>query len=142
MSVLRAITNAVKFAAAIFVFAGAAADAQSLKALRAEAAEEQALDREAAFTASVCGSRLDAQIDWRSAADWPDGVSLAAACDGALGAVEAVCRTDASRVKNISRFVCAGDGAGPSLSGSTLRYGASPNGNGFSEMRSYLEDKL
>lgn len=142
MALMRVMRIAGQAAAAMMLFVGAGADAQSLKTLRAQEAEEAALDREAAFTSSVCGTQINARIDWRSAADWPEGVSLAEACDGALGAVEAVCRADASRTSRISSFVCAGDGAGPDLSGATLRYGASPGGNGFSETRAYLESAL
>lgn len=142
MTVLRAMKIMGEVVLVMSLFAGAAADAQTLKVLRAQDAEEEALDREAAFTSSVCGTNIDAQIDWRSVIDWPEGYSLAKACDSALGAVEAVCRSDASRGKRLSHFVCAGDGAGPSLSGSTLRYGASPGGNGFAETQDYLEDAL
>ncbi len=114
-----------------------AASAQSLKEMRAQEAEESALEREASFTRSVCKMNFDVVIDWRSAVNWPDGESLAGACDGALGALEAACRKgDAPR---ISRFVCAGDGSGASLRGGTLRYGAEPGGNGFSETRDTLE---
>ena len=137
----------VTFRAAIFMlaaaFAAPMAAAQSLKSLRAQEAEDAALAQEAAFTAQVCGSRLDAQIDWRASANWPDGQSLAAACDRALGALEAVCRSGTkSRARSISSFVCAGDGAGPSLSGATLRYGAAPGADGFAETRAYLEGAL
>lgn len=142
MAVMRIMKFAGEVAAVAMLFAGAGADAQSLKALRAQEAEESALAREVAFTSSVCGTQISAEIDWRSVADWPDGVSLVDACDGALGAVEAICRSDASRMRNLSRFVCAGDGGGPDLSGATLRYGASPRGDGFSETRAYLESAL
>lgn len=119
-----------------------AASAQSLKEARARESEEAALNSEAAYTKSVCGNSLSVSIDWRSAADWPDGVSLAAACDGALGALEASCRSAAGKAQaqRIKRFVCAGDGSGPSLRGGVLRYGASPGKNGFSETKALLED--
>ena len=120
--------------------AGAAAPAlaaQSLKESRAQQSEESALEREAAFTQSVCGTNIDVIIDWRSAADWPDGASIAASCDGALAALEAACRK--GNAPRVTRFVCAGDGSGASLRGGTLRYGASPGDNGFSETRSVLE---
>lgn len=128
---------------AALALTAASANAQSLKSLRAQEAEETALANEAAYTAQVCGSRLSARIDWRSAADWPDSVSLAATCDRALSALEAVCRSGAKPgARSIASFVCAGDGAGPSLSGSTLRYGAAPGADGFSATRSYLESAL
>ena len=116
--------------------AGPAA-AQSLKESRAQQSEERALEREAAFTQSVCGSTIDVFIDWRSAADWPDGASIASSCDGALAALEAVCRK--GNAPRVTRFVCAGDGSGASLRGGTLRYGASPGDNGFAETRSVIE---
>lgn len=127
-------------AGVLIVLAGAAS-AQSLKEARARESEEAALNREAAYTKSVCGTPLRVSIDWRSAADWPDGVSLAAACDGALGALEASCRSNAGKTQaqSIKSFVCAGDGAGPSLRGGVLRYGASPGENGFAETKALLD---
>jgi len=121
------------------LFAGASPSAftQSLREIRAQEAEEQALEREASFTQSVCSMNFDVVIDWRSAADWPDGSSIADSCDGALGALEAACRR--GNAPRISRFVCAGDGSGASLSGGTLRYGASPGDNGFSDTRAVLQ---
>lgn len=120
------------------------AAAQSLREIRARESEEAALDREASYTQSVCGTSFSASIDWRSAADWPDGVSIAASCDGALGALEAVCRTGDGKRKaqRISRFVCAGDGAGADLNGGTLRYGASPGDNGYADTKDVLDSEL
>jgi hypothetical protein len=112
------------------------AHAQSLKESRAQQSEERALEREAAFTQSVCGSSIDVSIDWRSAADWPDGASITASCDGALSALEAACRK--GKAPRVTRFVCAGDGSGASLRGGTLRYGASPGDNGFAETQAVL----
>lgn len=118
--------------------------AQSLKEIRSQNAEDSALDREVAYTESVCGTSISASIDWRSAAGWPDGVSIVAPCDGALGALEAICRTKdgKSRAQRISRFICAGDGTGASLRGGALRYGASPGDNGFSETKALLDSEL
>jgi hypothetical protein len=126
------------------LLATASAQAQSLKSLRARDAEAAALSREIAYTNSVCDSDMDAAIDWNSAADWPEGGSLAAACDSALGALEAVCRSGKgkARAQSLSRFVCAGDGAGPALRGGSFRYGASPGVNGFSETMRYLDGAL
>lgn len=119
------------------------AQAQSLKAVRAQDAENARLAREIGYTNSVCGASMSARIDWRSAAGWPKGESLADACDGALGAIEAACRGKGkSRLGGLSGFVCAGDGAGPDLKGSTFRYGATPGVSGFSETRSYLDGAL
>lgn len=119
----------------------ASVSAQTLKEIRAREAEERKLDREVSFTESVCGNSISATIDWRSTANWPDGVSIATACDGALGAVEAMCRSrnGGSRGPSINRFVCAGDGAGASVRGNTLRYGATPGGNGFAETKAALD---
>jgi hypothetical protein len=138
----RAATVAAVFVCALTLLAPATA--QSLKEMRSQNAEDGALDREAAYTESVCGTSISASIDWRSAADWPAGVSIVASCDGALGALEAICRTKdgKSRAKRISRFVCAGDGSGASLSGGTLRYGASPYDNGFTETKKLLDSDL
>ncbi len=117
------------------ILAGAAAlsavtaSAQSLKDLRAQERENRELARQAAFTSDVCGQPISASIDWNSVEDWPSGESLAAACDGALGAVETICRRGRTNV--VTRFICAGDGSGADLSGKTLRYGASPGGNGY-----------
>jgi hypothetical protein len=109
----------------------ATASAQSLRDLRAQERENRELARQAAFTSEVCGRTISASIDWISAADWPAGESLAAVCDGALGAVETVCRRGRKDV--VERFVCAGDGDGAALSGKTLRYGAAPGGNGYAQ---------
>lgn len=121
----------------LVVAAPGALGAQSLREARAQQAEEQTLEREAAFTQTVCGSSFSVSIDWRSAADWPDGASIAAACDGALGALEAICRK--GQAPRVTRFVCAGDGSGASYRGGTLRYGASPGDNGFAETQAVLE---
>ncbi len=120
------------------------ASAQSLKELRGRDAEEAALDREVAYTQSVCDSSIHATIDWRSAADWPDDVSLTLSCDGALGALEAFCRTadGKSQAQKVTHFVCAGDGAGASLSGGTLRYGATPGDNGFVDTKALIDSAL
>ncbi len=114
------------------------AEAQSLKELRAQDAEEQALAREVAYTDTQCGGKISSSIDWRSAADWPDNVSLVSSCDGALGALEAYCRNNNGK-RRVTRFVCAGDGAGASLRGGTLRYGASPGDNGFASTKAVLD---
>lgn len=128
---------ATALAAAIIA---APAGAQSLKSMRAQEADEQALAREVAYTNTVCASSIASRIDWRASAGWPAGASLVDACDGALGAIEAMCRSDAgkARAQGIATFVCAGDGAGPSISGRTFRYGARPGVSGFRETRDYL----
>lgn len=115
---------------------------ESLKTLRAREAEERQLDREAGFTGKVCGTSIRTRIDWSSTGDWPENVSIAKSCDGALSALEAICRGDSSRGSRINSFVCTGDGSGPSLSGGTLQYGATPGDNGFSSTKSYLEGEL
>ena len=117
-------------------------NAQSLKEMRARDAEERALQREADFTARVCGGSISASIDWASAADWPDGVSLVSACDGALAALEALCREGRGRGGAVSSFVCAGDGAGADLSGGELTYGASPGESSFDDAKAVLDDEL
>ncbi len=113
------------------------ASGQSLRDLRAQDADDAALAREASYTSEVCGRPIPARIDWASSKNWPADESLADACDGALGAVEAVCR--AGKKSLVKSFVCAGDGSGPDLSGATLRYGASPGENGFAETKALLD---
>ena len=115
------------------------ASAQSLKEARAKDALTRALEREATYTSSVCGSDVTASIDWTSTGDWPQGLDLVGACDRSLAAVEAACRANKKRAQSITRFVCAGDGAGAQLSGSTLRYGANPNTDGFSQTEAILK---
>jgi len=112
--------------------------APSLRDLRAQESDNDALAREAAYTSDVCGRSIPARIDWSSTGDWPSGSNLVAACDGALSAVEATCR--AGRKTLVRQFVCAGDGSGASLSGGVLRYGAEPGGDGFSETKALLDD--
>lgn len=118
------------------------ASAQSLKEIRARDAEERALQREADFTARVCRSPISASIDWRSASDWPEGVSIARACDGALSALEAMCRQGRGSEGEVSSFVCAGDGSGADLSGGEFTYGASPGESSFADAKAVLEDEL
>ena len=115
--------------ALLFLAFAAPAGGQSLRDMRAQDADERALAREAAYTSEVCGRRIDAAIDWSSLRKWPARESLVDACDGALGAVETICR--AGRKNAVHDFVCAGDGSGASLSGKTLRYGATPGVNGY-----------
>lgn len=122
----RALLLVLALAAA---FPPAAASAQSLKDLRARERENRLLASEAAYTSEVCGRTVSASIDWSTAEDWPARESIAAACDSALGAVETICRRGRTNV--VHRFICAGDGSGAELSGRTLRYGASPGGNGY-----------
>lgn len=148
MARTKTIVKLISVLAATLAAGGAfptvAASAQSLKEIRAREGEERALDREVAYTETVCGSSISAAIDWRSAANWPEDRSLVASCDGALGALEAICRTKDGRRRGqkVSRFVCGGDGAGPSLRGGTLRYGASPGGNGFAATKALLDSNL
>ena len=134
---------AVAFAGAALLFAGGAS-AQSLREIRAQEAAERALAREVAYTESICGTSISSSIDWRSARNWDSASALTSSCDGALGALEAICRSQggASRAKRISRFTCAGDGSGASLRGGTLKYGASPGSNGFSETKALLDSRL
>ncbi len=123
-----------RLAASCLVFAlvaTAPAGAQSLRDLRSQDREDRALDREAAYTSEVCGRTIEASIDWASAASWPPRESLVEACDGALGAVETICR--AGKTSVVRRFVCAGDQSGASLSSGVLRYGARPGGNGYAQ---------
>jgi hypothetical protein len=129
--------SALACASAVF----AAASAQSLREIRAREADNEAFSSEVAYTRLLCENGLTGEIDWSSAADWPSDQSLAAACDGALGALEAMCRSDAgkARAQRITHFVCAGDGDGASLRGETLRYGASPGSGGFDDVMALLE---
>jgi len=114
-----------------------------LKTLRAREAEERRLAAETRFTGQTCGTSIRPRIDWSSVPDsWPSGVSIVKSCDGALGALETICRGDQSRGKKVTSFVCAGDSDGPSLSGSTLRYGASPGDNGFNDTKALLDSEL
>lgn len=120
-------------------------DDRSLKELRVRQQEENILREEVAFTNSVCKVNISARINWRASVSWPNsGKGLAKNCDGALGAIEALCRgSKKSQVQaKIKSFQCSGTGAGPSLSGSTLRYGAKPGGNGFGVTKAYLDGLL
>lgn len=117
------------------------AAAQSLREMRAREAEERDLQREADFTARVCGGSISASIDWSTVADWPEDASIASACDGALAALEAVCR-DGRGAGEISSFVCAGDGTGASVSGGEFTYGASPGDSSFSDAKAVLDDEF
>ena len=120
-------------------------DERSLKELRIRQQEENRLRQEAAFTSDVCGTSIRASINWGSASSWPNsGKGIAKVCDGALGAIEAQCRggkKDQVRAK-IRSFQCAGNGTGPALSGSTLRYGASPGSSAYGPTKAYLDRKL
>lgn len=134
--------RAARLGCLIAVLFAAGANGQSLKALRAQESEREALSREVAYTNSVCNSSMTASIDWRSLAGWPKDENLVAACDGALGAIEAMCRASGevkARIGSLNNFICAGDGSGPSLGRASFRYGASPGVNGFSETKGYLD---
>lgn len=130
---------------AVFVTGIVPAAAQSpLKELRARQAEESRLHSEAAYTSSICDTRIGATIDWSRVRNWPTGESLADACDTALGAVETMCRD--GRLEDIqstiTSFSCTGSGDGPALDGSMLRYGASPGVNGYRDTLKVLQDHL
>jgi hypothetical protein len=116
---------------------------ESLRDMRAQQQEEMDLQREAAYTANICDIRLSATINWGRSRKWPQNRSLAAACDDALSALEAVCRGGLKEEvqAQISSFQCYGDGSGPNLTGGTLRYGAGASG-GYTRTRDYLEQKL
>ncbi len=116
---------------------------ESLRDMRAQQQEEMDLQREAAYTSNVCDIRLSATINWGRSRNWPQHRSLAAACDDALSALEAVCRGELKKQvqEQISSFQCYGDGSGPNLTGGTLRYGAGASG-GYTRTRDYLEQKL
>jgi len=118
------------------------AEAQPLKTLRYREAEETELKKEVAFTNQVCGTTITARILWDTADRWPEDQSIAAACGGALSALEAICRAGADRAAGLKTFQCAGDGTGPTLSGPSLKYGASPGKNGFAETKAFLESRL
>lgn len=124
--------KSVQFLASIglAILVAGAANAQSLKSLRAQEAENKALAAEVEYTSEVCGVSIRASIDWSRAAKWPADQSLTEACDGALSAVEASCRKGS---KPIRQFTCGGDGSGPSLKGTSLYYGASPGGDAYNE---------
>ncbi|MCI5048627.1 MAG: hypothetical protein MRY59_14085 [Aquisalinus sp.] len=120
-------------------------DDRPLEEQRIRQAEERELRGEAAYTSGQCGISLSARIDWGRSGSWPNaGRGIARACDGALSAVEAICNSGgADKVRSkIRSFQCSGDGSGPSLSGNTLRFGASPGSNGFGRTRAYLEGAL
>lgn len=119
---------------------GGAVEAQSLRDVRAREANAAALADEAYYTRKVCGNEIRAEVDWASAGDWQAGL-LIAECDKALGALEAACRAGDSRAQGVTRFVCAGDGAGAQLRGSLLRYGAARRANAFAETQSALGAK-
>ncbi len=147
----RMFTLPAMFAGVFLVASGPApaiavlADDRPLSEQRVRQAEERQLQQEVAFTSNQCGTAIRASINWGASSSWPNaGKGIAKACDGALSAVEAICRSgDANKVKSkIRSFQCSGNGSGPSLSGSTLRYGARPGSNGFSQTRSYLERAL
>ena len=120
------------------------ASAESLKERRAQAAEEASLQNEANYTANICGTAIRATILWSTTTTWPANQSIAKACDGALGAIEAMCRTgrEADVQAKVKSFQCLGDGSGPSLKGGTMTYGATPGTNGFQQTRNYLERQL
>ncbi len=116
-----------------------AAEAQSLRDVRAREDNAAALADEAYYTRKVCGNEIRAEIDWASAGDWQAGL-LIAECDKALGALEAACRAGDERAQQVTRFVCAGDGAGAELSGGALRYGAERGVNAFAETQKALAE--
>ncbi len=113
------------------------AGAQSLKDARARESHMAALGEQVVYTRKVCDSGLRAEIDWTSAGDWQMGL-LVRECDKALGALEAACRAGEARAKSVTRFICAGDGAGARLAGASLRYGAARGADAFKETQTAL----
>lgn len=118
----------------------AGASAQSLKEARAREASQQALEREAVYTRSVCGNDIEIEIDWESANGWGED-RLIAECDQALGAVEAACRRGDERARNVERFICAGDGKGVSLRNGELRYSAQSDADAFRKTKEAFADE-
>ena len=121
--------------AALAATGGAAA--QSLKDVRAREANAAALGEQAVYTRKICGNQLRAEIDWASAGDWQAGL-LISECDKALGALEAACRAGDQQAKRVSKFICAGDGSGATLSNGSLRYGAARGADAFKETQDVL----
>lgn len=120
------------------------ADAQpalSLKEARAQDAQSQSLAEQVAYTNSVCGLSMSAEVDWGSAAAWPEGSGLITQCDLALGAIESSCRAGAPKadITSLSRFICAGDGSGPSIRGRTFRFGAARGADSFERTRAFID---
>lgn len=111
----------------------------SLKEAREQEAIEAALARQVSYTNEVCGLQLQSDIDWPSASGW-GGDDLVGACDRALGAVETQCRAGSKRtVAQLTRFICAGDGAGPAFNGGVFRFGAARGADGFAQTRALLD---
>ncbi len=117
---------------------------QSLKTIRAQNAAEVALQSQIGYTNSVCGGSIKASINWSRVKGWPEDDDLAAACDNALGALEAICRAPdgKTRAASVKQFVCGGDSAGPSFSGGVLYFGATPGVRDFSGVKAYLDGAL
>ncbi len=123
--------------------------AQALLEKRNRAAQDQSLKEEAAFTNSVCDSRIRARIDWDT---FPANAAtrhkrLYRQCDVALGAIERICRTTSLKetVANRIRIVeCKGNvRMRIRLTGSTLHYEFAKNSQGdAAEIVSYLKDRL
>lgn len=110
--------------AAFAGLATSAFSAQSLREIRAQRAEESALQDQAGYTMQLCKIDFAVSIDWPSFGHWPEGADVAAACDRGLSEIENECRKGAA--PRVARFVCTGDGTGSDYRGSTLTYGASP----------------
>ncbi len=138
----RRVIAAALAGAALFSAGAEAQPPLSLKETRTQAAEADALGREVAYTNSVCGLSMTAAVDWPTASAWPEIADLVSQCDRALGAVETLCRAGPKKpqIANLDRFVCAGDGAGPSIRGRTFRFGAAPGVDSFERTRAFLED--
>lgn len=120
------------------------AGAQSLKAARAKDAEFSRLSQEASYTNKMCDASFSARIDWAASRNWPPAISLAEACNGALGAIEAMCRSKEGKAQagRIAVFTCAGDGRGPVFAGGEMRFGANPRGDSYASMTRFLEAKF
>ncbi len=103
--------------------ANSALAAQSLRQIRAQQAEEGMLEDQAAYTRQLCKISFEVAIDWPSFAHWPEGASIARACDRGLSEIETRCRN--GETPRMTRFVCTGDGSGANFSGGVHTYGAS-----------------
>ena len=105
------------------------AEEETLKSIRADDAIAKALQKEADYSAFVCGETIDARIDWVSFRHWSGREEILAACDSALSGLETACRL--GRAATVTSFTCRGDGAGPAYNDGALVFGAAPDDDGY-----------
>lgn len=110
--------------------------------------QSRKLSEEAEFTSEICGTRISASLRWDSflARDGRVSTNVYRECDGALSAIERICR-DESKVealrKQLQRVECGGGRkTRVRLEDGSLRYAISRGDGGHQDVFEYLNSRF